>query len=122
MNGLAWIYLVLAGCTEIVWALGLKYAEGFTNPIPSIITVIFIIISFFLFAKAAMHVPIGTAYAVFTGIGAAGTAVAGIILFNEEAGVIKIGFLVLLITGLVGLKLTDAEKPEEGEEPWRGSS
>ena len=104
---MAWIYLLVAGVTEIIWAIGLKEAHGFTVLLPSVVTILFIIVSFFLFAKAMETIPIGTAYAVFTGIGAAGTAVVGILLFAESAGIGKLLFLVLLLVGIVGLKLAD---------------
>ena len=90
---MAWIYLLIAGMTEIIWAIGLKEAQGFSVLLPSIVTLVFIIVSFFLFAKAMETIPIGTAYAIFTGIGAAGTAIVGIVLFNEGAGVGKLFFL-----------------------------
>ncbi len=99
--------------TEIIWAIGLKEAQGFTVLLPSIVTLVFIIVSFFLFAKAMETIPIGTAYAIFTGIGAAGTAIVGILLFNEEAGVGKLFFLVLLLVGIVGLKLADGQGETE---------
>ncbi|WP_088006158.1 DMT family transporter [Indiicoccus explosivorum] len=118
---MAWVYLLLAGVTEIVWAIGLKEADGFTDPAASAVTILFITISFFLFARAIRHFPIGTAYAVFTGIGAAGTAVAGIVLFGEEAGPAKVGFFILLVVGIIGLKLSEDPPDEEGdEELWRG--
>ena len=107
---MAWIYLLIAGMTEVVWAIGLKEANGFTNLIPSIVTMFFIVVSFFLFAKAMETIPIGTAYAIFTGIGAVGTAIVGVFLFNEGAGAGKIFFLVLLLVGLVGLKLADGQE------------
>lgn len=107
---MAWIYLLIAGMTEVVWAIGLKEANGFTNLIPSIVTMFFIVVSFFLFAKAMETIPIGTAYAIFTGIGAVGTAIVGIIIFNEGAGVGKLFFLVILLIGLVGLKLADGQE------------
>jgi len=106
---MAWIYLLIAGITEIVWAIGLKEAHGFTVLLPSIVTIIFIVVSFFLFAKAMETIPIGTAYAIFTGIGAAGTAVVGILLFAEGAGAGKLFFLGLLLVGIVGLKLADGK-------------
>jgi len=105
----AWIYLLIAGITEIIWAIGLKEAQGFTILLPSIVTLVFIVVSFFLFAKAMETIPIGTAYAIFTGIGAAGTAIVGILLFNEGVGVSKLFFLVLLLVGIVGLKLADGQ-------------
>ena len=107
---MAWMYLLIAGVTEIVWAIGLKEAHGFTVLVPSIVTIIFIIVSFFLFAKAMETIPIGTAYAIFTGIGAAGTAVVGILLFSEGAGAGKLFFLALLLVGIVGLKLADGKE------------
>jgi quaternary ammonium compound-resistance protein SugE len=105
----AWVYLLIAGITEIIWATGLKEAQGFTVLLPSIVTVVFIVVSFFLFAKAMETIPIGTAYAIFTGIGAAGTAIAGILLYKEGAGAQKLFFLVLLLVGIVGLKLADGK-------------
>jgi quaternary ammonium compound-resistance protein SugE len=109
----AWIYLLIAGVTEITWAIGLKEAQGFTVLLPSIVTLVFIIVSFFLFAKAMETIAIGTAYAIFTGIGAAGTAIVGIFLFNEGAGLGKLFFLVLLLVGIVGLKLADGQGETE---------
>ena len=106
---MAWVYLLIAGVTEIIWAIGLKEAHGFTILLPSIVTIIFIVVSFFLFAKAMETIPIGTAYAIFTGIGAAGTAIVGILLFDEGAGIGKLLFLLLLLVGIVGLKLADGK-------------
>lgn len=119
---MAWLYLLIAGLTEIVWAIGLKYAEGFTNLLPSIVTLVFIVVSFLLFAKAMAVIPIGTAYAVFTGIGAAGTAVLGILLFDENASVEKIFFLCLLLVGIIGLKLMDDKQTsgQEADSTWHG--
>lgn len=110
---MAWVYLIGAGVTEIVWALGLKFSEGFTQLVPSAITIVFIFISFYLFSKAMKQIPVGTAYAIFTGIGAAGTAIAGMTLFGEVASIAKIFFLLLLISGIVGLKLVDSK--DEGK-------
>lgn len=107
---MAWMLLVIAGLTEIIWAIGLKEAHGFTELIPSIVTIIFLIVSFFLFAKAMKTIPIGTAYAIFTGIGAAGTAIVGIIWFQEEISVGKLFFLFVLLFGIIGLKLVDDEE------------
>lgn len=106
---MAWLYLIAAGITEIVWALGLKFSEGFSQPVPSVVTIIFIVISFLLFSKAMKTIPVGTSYAVFTGIGAAGTAVIGMMAFDESVNVGKIFFLLLLISGIIGLKLIDSE-------------
>ncbi|MGD7046508.1 DMT family transporter [Jeotgalibacillus proteolyticus] len=114
---MAWIYLIAAGVTEIVWALGLKFSEGFTNVIPSIITIVFITVSFYLLSKAMKQIPVGTAYATFTGIGAVGTAVIGMIFFGEFVSIAKIFFLLLLVGGIVGLKLVDStEEVKAGEQ------
>lgn len=102
-----WFYLILAGMSEIVWAYGLKMTHGFTHLEWSIITVIFMIVSFGLFGKAMKTIPIGTAYAVFTGIGAAGTAVIGILFLDEGTNIFKLVSLVVLISGIIGLKLID---------------
>lgn len=110
---MAWFYLILAGLSEIVWAYGLKMTHGFTDVMWSVITVVFMIVSFFLFGKAMRTIPIGTAYAVFTGIGAAGTAVIGILFLEESTGVFKIISLIVLIGGIVGLKLSDKKKKKE---------
>lgn len=110
---MAWILLIIAGLTEIVWAIGLKEAHGFTELVPSIVTIIFLIVSFFLFAKAMKTIPIGTAYAIFTGIGAAGTAIVGIIWLGEEVSAGKLLFLFVLLFGIIGLKLVDDEDEEE---------
>ncbi|MCM3357626.1 multidrug efflux SMR transporter [Psychrobacillus sp. FSL K6-4046] len=107
---MAWILLIVAGITEIIWAIGLKEAHGFTELIPSLITIMFLVISFFLFAQAMKTIPIGTAYAIFTGIGAAGTAVVGVLWFNEQVNAGKVVFLCLLLFGIVGLKLIDTEE------------
>lgn len=110
---MAWILLIIAGLTEIIWAIGLKEAHGFTELVPSIITIIFLIVSFFLFAKAMKTIPIGTAYAIFTGIGAAGTAIVGIFWFGEEVSPGKLFFLFVLLFGIIGLKLVDDYDEEE---------
>lgn len=110
---MAWFYLILAGLSEIVWAYGLKMTHGFTHLSWSIITIIFMIVSFYLFAKAMKQIPIGTAYAVFTGIGAAGTAVIGIIFLNEDANFLKIASLLVLISGIIGLKLLGESNEKE---------
>ncbi|WP_409291084.1 DMT family transporter [Peribacillus sp. SCS-37] len=111
----SWIYLIIAGLTEIVWAFGLRESEGFTEAVPTIVTVVFMIISFFLFSKAIAYIPIGTGYAVFTGIGAAGTVIIGFFI-GEAVSLMKIVFLVILLTGIVGLKLTTTDGAKEGNE------
>ena len=101
----AWIMLAAAGLFEIVWAIGLKYADGFTKPIPSAITITAMVISMWLLAQAARDLPIGTAYAVWTGIGAVGAALLGIMLFQESANLVRLGCVALIVVGIVGLKL-----------------
>ena len=110
---MAWFYLLLAGLSEIIWAYGLKMTHGFTHIGWSAITIAFMIVSFFLFAKAMKTIPIGTAYAVFTGIGAAGTAIIGILFLKESADLLKILSLLVLISGIVGLKLSDKKKEDK---------
>jgi len=100
-----WIILFVAGLFEVAWAIGLKYTEGFSKLWPSVFTIICMIISMALLAYAVKQLPIGTAYAVWTGIGAIGTAVLGIILFDESKELIRIFFIFLIITGIVGLKI-----------------
>ena len=101
----AWMVLVVAGLMEIVWSIGMKYSEGFTRLGPSIVTFVAAGISFWLLAAAVKVLPIGTAYAAWTGIGAVGAAVLGIILFKEPATVARIVCIVLIVGGTVGLKL-----------------
>lgn len=101
----AWIMLGAAGLLEIVWAIGLKYAEGFTKPVPSAITIAAMIASMWLLAQAARDLPIGTAYAVWTGIGAVGAAILGIMLFQESANFLRLGCIALIVVGIVDLKI-----------------
>jgi quaternary ammonium compound-resistance protein SugE len=105
MMPLSWIYLVIAGCLECGWAVGIKYTEGFSRPIPSILTAAAMIASFWLLSLAMKTIPVGTAYAVWTGIGAVGVAVFGIILFDESRDIARILCLLLIIAGVIGLKL-----------------
>jgi quaternary ammonium compound-resistance protein SugE len=102
----AWIMLGLAGLFEIVWAIGLKYAEGFTRLVPSAITIVAMVISMYLLALAARSLPIGTAYAVWTGIGAVGAALLGMMLFAESASFMRLACIALIVAGIVGLKLS----------------
>lgn len=102
---MAWIYLLLAGLFEIVWAVGLKYTEGFTRPLPTAITIAAMVVSMGLLGLAVRDLPIGTAYAVWTGIGAAGAAILGIVLFAEPTTALRIGSIALIVAGVVGLKL-----------------
>ncbi len=105
-TGLAWALLVLAGLFEVGWAIGLKYTAGFTRPWPTIATVAAMVISMGLLGVVARQLPIGTAYAVWTGIGAVGTAALGIWLFGESATVLRLVCLTLIIAGVVGLKFS----------------
>lgn len=102
----AWIILSIAGLLEVCWAIGLKYTEGFTKLGPSIFTLIALAGSMFMLAKASQVLPIGTAYAVWVGIGALGAAIVGILLLKEPASAARILFLVLLLISIIGLKLT----------------
>lgn len=102
---MAWIYLILAGLFECGWAIGLKYTEGFTRLTPSLFTVAAMAISFLLLSTAMKTIPVGTAYAVWTGIGAVGVAILGMILFGESRDILRIISLMLIICGIIGLKL-----------------
>ena len=101
---MAWIYLTVAGLFEIGWAVGLKYTEGFTKFWPSVATIAAMIASFGLLAAALKTIPVGTGYAVWTGIGAAGTALLGMVLFDESRDVIRMLCILLIIGGVLGLK------------------
>lgn len=103
---MAWIYIFIASVFEISWAVGLKYSDGLKNLNASIFTVVTMILSFVFLAMGSKQLPIGTAYAVWTGIGALGTAVYGILFFNDSKEFIRLFFLFLIITGVVGLKIT----------------
>jgi quaternary ammonium compound-resistance protein SugE len=103
---MAWVILVVAGVLETGWAVGLKYTEGFTKPVASALTAVAIAGSMYLLAVAVRTLPIGTAYAVWVGIGAAGTAILGMILLDEPVTAGRIFFLVLLIVAIIGLKAT----------------
>jgi len=102
---MAWFYLLLAGLLEIGWAVGLKYTHGFSRLWPSIATVACMAVSFVFLSLSLKTIPIGTGYAVWTGIGAAGTAILGILIFNEPRDAARIVCLVLIIAGVIGLKL-----------------
>jgi quaternary ammonium compound-resistance protein SugE len=102
---MAWIYLFFAGLLEIGWAIGLKYTEGFSRAVPTILTVAAMIFSIVLLGLALKTLPVGTAYAVWTGIGAVGTAALGIYLFGEPASATRLASIGLIVAGIVGLKL-----------------
>ncbi|NLY70722.1 MAG: quaternary ammonium compound efflux SMR transporter SugE [Clostridiales bacterium] len=101
-----WIYLFTAGCFEIFWAITLKYSYGFTKLVPSILTVIGMIVSFYFLSFALKSLPLGTAYAIWTGIGTVGTAIFGIILFKEPVSAMRLVFIALIIAGIIGLNVT----------------
>ena len=102
---MAWIYLVIAGLFECAWAIGLKYTEGFTRLTPSILTVAAMGVSFWLLSLAMKTIPVGTAYAVWTGIGAVGVAIMGMVLFGESKDVFRVISLMMIVSGIIGLKL-----------------
>ena len=102
---MAWLILGIAGLCEIGWAIGLKYTEGFTRLVPSVLTAAAMIVSVALLGWALKSLPVGTAYAVWTGIGAVGTAILGIVLFGDPATVARLGCIGLIVAGIVGLKL-----------------
>ena len=102
---MAWIWLAVAGLLEIVWAVGLKYTEGFTRPLASAVTIAAMIASLYFLALAVRSIPIGTSYAVWTGIGAVGVAIAGMVLFGEPRDLLRIGSILLIVAGIVCLKV-----------------
>ena len=103
---MSWIILVIAGLLEVVWAVGLKYTHGFSRLMPSVITVTAMIVSMALLAWAMKSLPVGTAYAVWTGIGAVGAAITGIVLLGESANPMRLASLALIVLGIIGLKLS----------------
>ncbi|MFA1019845.1 quaternary ammonium compound efflux SMR transporter SugE [Enterobacter sp. SAT-E-asb] len=103
---MSWIILFIAGLLEVVWAIGLKYTHGFTRLTPSVITVTAMIVSIMLLSWAMRSLPVGTAYAVWTGIGAVGAAITGILLLGESASLARIASLALIVAGIIGLKLS----------------
>lgn len=105
---MAWTYLLIASCFEIVFALGLKYTQGFTRLVPSLVTVVAGVASVLILSQSLKMLPVGTGYAAWTGIGAVGTAVLGILLFDEPRDVARLVCLGLIISGIVGLRLTSA--------------
>lgn len=103
---MAWIYLFVAGLLEIGWAIGLKYTEGFTKLVPTILTATSMVASVILLGIAVRTLPLGTAYAIWTGIGTVGTVILGIVLFAEPATAMRLACIALIIAGIAGLKLT----------------
>ena len=102
---MSWLLLIVAGLLEVGWAIGLKYTEGFTRVWPSIFTALAMIVSIVLLGIAMKSLPVGTAYAVWVGVGAVGTVILGIVLFGEPASALRIASIVLIVAGIVGLKL-----------------
>lgn len=105
----AWICVVVAGLLEFVWAVGLKQSRGFSRPVPSVITVVAAALSFYLLGIAMKDLPVGTAYAVWTGVGAVGTVVLGIVLFGESSDWPRLACIALIVAGIAGLKLVTTE-------------
>ena len=104
-SAMHWIVLVLAGLLEVVWAIGLKQTEGFTRLTPSLVTLVAMAGSFWLLSLAMRTLPLGTAYAIWVGIGAVGAAIAGVLLFGESVNALKVVSLMLVVAGIIGLKL-----------------
>ena len=102
---MAWLILIVAGLTEVGWAVGLKYTQGFTRPMPTALTVTAMVVSLWLLGLAVRTLPLGTAYAIWTGIGTVGTVAVGIVLFNEPASGVRLLCVALIVSGIVGLKL-----------------
>ncbi|MET1067352.1 MAG: quaternary ammonium compound efflux SMR transporter SugE [Pseudomonas prosekii] len=103
---MSWIILFFAGLFEVGWAVGLKYTDGFSRPLPTVLTVGAMVISLGLLGLAVKELPLGTAYAIWTGVGAVGTVIAGIILFGESMALFRLASVALIIAGLVGLKIS----------------
>ena len=103
---MSWIILLLAGLFEVGWAVGLKYTDGFTRPLPTLLTVTAMLISLGLLGLAMKELPLGTAYAIWTGVGAVGTVIAGIILFGEAVTLMRLASVTLIVCGLLGLNLS----------------
>jgi quaternary ammonium compound-resistance protein SugE len=105
-----WLHLIIAGLLEVAWAIGLKQTEGWTRLWPSVITALLMIASFFFLSLALRSLPLGTAYAIWTGIGAVGTALIGIFVFGEPRTAARLACIVLIVAGIVGLKLTNSSQ------------
>ncbi|MBN8941408.1 MAG: quaternary ammonium compound efflux SMR transporter SugE [Rhizobiales bacterium] len=106
---MAWVYLFLAGLFEIGWAIGLKYTDGFTRPVPTVLTVASMVVSLGLLGLALKTLPLGTAYAIWTGVGTVGTVILGIALLGESAQLTRLACIGLIVVGIAGLKLVSAE-------------
>lgn len=108
---MAWIFLIIAGLLEVAWAVGLKTTDGFSRLWPSVWTIVLMLLSFYFLSLAMKSLPLGTSYAVWTGIGTLGTVIIGMLFFREPATVIRILCIALILTGMVGLKLTTSAAP-----------
>ncbi|MEN6327725.1 MAG: quaternary ammonium compound efflux SMR transporter SugE [Syntrophomonas sp.] len=106
---MTWLLLFIAGLFEVCWAVGLKYSEEFTKIVPSMLTILGMIASFYFLSLALKNLPLGTAYAIWTGIGTVGTVILGVILFNESIDIIRLIFIGFIIIGIVGLKLVSTQ-------------
>lgn len=104
-----WFYLIIAGVLEICWAMGLKYSQEVTKTLPNIITIVAMVASIYFLSLSLKSLPIGTAYAIWTGIGTIGTVLLGVILFKESINIIRIVCIVLIVSGIIGLKLISSE-------------
>ena len=107
---MAWLYLIIAGIFEVIWAVALRNSEGFTKLQPAIITILAMAVSIYLLAISLKTIPLGIAYTVWTGVGAVGAVIAGILLFNESKEILKLLFIFLIIAGIVGLKIISNPK------------
>jgi quaternary ammonium compound-resistance protein SugE len=103
---MAWLFLLVAGLFEIVWAVAMKYSAGWTRPWPSVVTIAGMIASVYFLAVALRTIPLGTGYAIWTGIGAVGTAILGVVLFSESLSPARLACIALIVAGIVGLKMT----------------
>jgi len=106
---MGWTYLCIAGVFEVVWVIGLKYTAGFSRPWPSLLTVLALGVSFYFLSQAVKTLPVGTAYAVWTGIGAVGAVILGMILFGESRDALRLMCIGLIVAGIVGLRLASSE-------------
>ncbi len=103
---MSWLILILAGLLEVVWAVGLKFTEGFSKPLPSLITLVAMAASFYFLSLAMRELPLGVAYSVWVGVGMVGAVIVGVVVFGESLGAVKLVSLLLIISGIVGLKLS----------------
>lgn len=118
---IAWICLIAAGLIEIVWAYFMKLSYGFTRPLPTLVTAFFLAVSFFMLERGIREFGIGMSYAIFTGIGIAGTTVLGFVFFGESAGILKIVSLLVLLAGIIGLKFCESDEENEKNEKNEGN-